>query len=154
MLPSANPWTKIVPTNVLETLGNVTLVVPATVALVLRIAIAGLLLVMVTVTGGLGGVAVKETLKEVCKSFPTNTFCKLMVAAATVAVICRKFAGVLKPAGVPTAIVAVPTVSGLNAVDPKEAPPLKITGLVTIVPTLVFELVTGTFTGVKPPRTC
>src|SRR5512134_1235779 len=70
---------------------------------------------------------------------------------ATVAVMLWKLAGVLKPAGVSSVIVVVPGFWGSNAVLTWLSPPLNTTGLTVITPTLVLELVTGTF-AVSPPR--
>ena len=87
-----------------------------------------------------------------CRSLPIVRLPRLMLGAVTVAVICRRLDGVLKPAGVSTAIVVVPAFCGSNAVTPSSSPGLNTTGLTVITPTVVFELVTGTFTGGNPPR--
>ena len=81
----------------------------------------------------------------------------MIAGAVTVAVIWRCEAiGVLKPAGTPTVICAVPADSGWNAVSLKASPPLNATGLVVIDPTLVpvtSTTVTGTLTLTPiPPR--
>jgi hypothetical protein len=61
--------------------------------------------------------------------------------------------GTEKPAGGVTLIVVVPAVEGSNATFFDESPPLKLTGLPTIVPTVGFELATATLgLGEKPPR--
>ena len=60
--------------------------------------------------------------------------------------------GVVNPAGVVMTKLVVPDASGWNVVDAKLVPAAKTTGLVTIVPTAVFELVTVTLT-VRPVRT-
>jgi hypothetical protein len=74
--------------------------------------------------------------------------------ADTVAVIDTTFVplGVAKPAGVVMTRFAAPAVNGWKVVDEKFVSPLKTTGLVTMVPTVVLELVTVTFT-VSPLRT-
>lgn len=59
--------------------------------------------------------------------------------------------GIVKPAGVAMMRLELPTVKGWNAVEPRDVSPKKTTGLVTIVPTAVFELVTATLT-VTPVR--
>src|SRR5262249_39255928 len=70
----------------------------------------------------------------------------------TVAVICWLLLGVEKPAGVPRLRIAVPAASGSNWTLLDRSPPLKTAGLLTIVPTLVSELVTVACTFDRPPR--
>ena len=60
--------------------------------------------------------------------------------------------GATKFAGVVIAKFVLPAVNGWNVVFTKVLSPLKITGLVTMVPTAELELVTVTFT-VIPVRT-
>jgi len=77
-----------------------------------------------------------------------------MVGALTVAVTEVALAGLgaVNPGGVVMTKLVVPDASGWNVVDAKLVPAAKTTGLVTIVPTAVFELVTVTLT-VRPART-
>ena len=78
----------------------------------------------------------------------------LMTGALTVAAteVALAGLGVVNPGGVVMTKLVVPDASGWNAVDAKLVPAAKTTGLVTIVPTAAFELVTVTFT-VRPVRT-
>lgn len=69
----------------------------------------------------------------------------------TVAVRVLAFAGVLNPAGTPAVSVVLPELTGWNCVAPLLDPPATVTGEAVIVPTAVFELVTGTLAE-KPPR--
>ena len=58
----------------------------------------------------------------------------------------------LNPLGCVTERVEVPPEAGSNCVEALEAPPAMVTGDVVIVPTVVFELTTGTLND-KPPAT-
>src|SRR5277367_2416870 len=68
----------------------------------------------------------------------------------TVAVACPYCDGVLKPAGVTTVMVDVPTVAGRKLVESLASPGLKTTGLAVIVPTPGAELITGTLIAPRP----
>src|SRR5687767_6837415 len=105
--------------------------------------------VTVTVTG-LGGADSRVIGKDICRSSPTTALPIVIAGALTVAVIDWKVLGVVKPSGVPALIVVVPRAAGSNATFLNASPPA-IVALPTMVPTAVFELVTGTFT-VSPPR--
>ena len=76
------------------------------------------------------------------------------VGAVTVAVmeVAPTPFGAEKPAGAVMTTFVVPAVSGWKVVVKKLVSGLKTTGLVTIVPTVVAELVTVTLT-VRPVRT-
>ena len=58
----------------------------------------------------------------------------------------------LKPSGTSTVIVVVPVLWAWNVVFAWVALLPKDIGLIVITPTSVFELVTGTLTGLMPPR--
>src|SRR5712691_4028525 len=77
-----------------------------------------------------------------------------MVGALTVAVTAVAPAplGVAKPTGVVITKFVVPAPTGWKVVEPKFVSAATTTGLVTMVPTAAFELVTVTFT-VRPVRT-
>src|SRR5688572_9230603 len=75
-----------------------------------------------------------------------------MAGAVTTAVRCRRFEGVLKPAGTPTSSSVVPGPTGSKAVLTLDWFPEKDNGLTVIVPTAVSELVIGTLTGAIPAR--
>src|SRR5580704_9429339 len=96
--PRLWPWTEMEPTLVDVTLVNVRLVPPTTVPLFEMVAMAGPLLVTVTVMG-LGGVAPRLMPAEPCILTPVVTLPMLMLGAVTVAVICWYCDGVLNPAG-------------------------------------------------------
>ena len=51
---------------------------------------------------------------------------------------------------IPIVMIDVPVVAGWKVVFAEVAPAWKTTGLVTIVPTAVVELVTGTLIGATP----
>ena len=148
--PIAMPCTKTVPTLVVVTLLNVSVVVPATVAELLTTAIAPEATVTVTLIG-LGGVAARLMLTLCCRSRPAVTLPIEIAGAVTVAVITRCEAiGVSNPAGTPTVISVVPADAGSNAVSLKLSPPLNITGLTVIVPDVqVMSDVTGTSTVIR-----
>ncbi len=78
------------------------------------------------------------------------TLFKLIAGELTVAVICSYCAAVVKPVGVPMLIFDVPAVAGWKVVDWLFCPDENTSGLVVIVPTAVFELVTGTLTEETP----
>jgi len=107
--------------------------------------------VMVTFTGVIG-VVEKAAVLLTWRFLPTVTSEQLISPVFTFAVICVFALGVLNPAGVPTESVVVPTPTGWNAVPAVFVFAAIMTGLVVIVPTAVFELVTGTFTLAIPPR--
>ena len=60
--------------------------------------------------------------------------------------------GAVKPAGVLITRFVLPTVSGWKVVDAELVSPAKTTGLVTMVPTAVLELLTVMF-ALRPVRT-
>ena len=70
----------------------------------------------------------------------------------TVASTCRALLGVLKPGGTPTAIVVVPPLDGLKIAFNDIVDEPKASGLLSMVLTVVSELVTGT-SGKTPGRT-
>jgi hypothetical protein len=159
VLPCVNPCTKNWPTLVVVTPGKVIVVPPATVPSVLTTAIAGPLLVTVTVTA-LGGAVSRIMFPNSCKFLPTSAVGNPLFeknakifGAVTVAVPWRELLGVLNPVGTPILTTLVPAFNGWkNAVELKAPPPWNVTGLVVIVPTVVSLLVMGTCT-VNPPRT-
>ena len=98
------------------------------------------------------GAPSRAPLMNTWRSLPTVVLLMLIAGSSTVAVIDWRLVGVWKPAGVVMLIVVVPAVAGLNAVAKFiVSPALNTAGLPTIVPTLVSELVTETFTVVNRP---
>src|SRR5687768_7668577 len=144
----------MVPTEVEFTFVNVREALPSAAGSLLMVT-AGLLLVTVTVIG-LGGAAASVMLRLTCSSRPTVTSLIVIAGSVTVAVIDWRLLGVLKPAGVATLIVELPVAAGLNArAKLTDSPAVNTAGLPTIVPTVVFELDTTTFTDdgpARPPR--
>src|SRR5262245_38085733 len=124
----------MLPTEVLVTFVNVTVLLPSADWFRPMVATAVEPTVSVTVIG-LGGAALSDTDTVVWRSRPTVASPMLIDGAMTVAVIVRKFAAVLKPAGVTTAISEVPDAAGLKAVDLEPSPPLNVSGEVVIEPT-------------------
>ena len=68
----------------------------------------------------------------------------LTEGAVTLAVICWKLLGVLKPPGGRTVISEVPAFIGSNWVVSTPSPFAKVSGLTVMMPTFVSELVTST----------
>jgi hypothetical protein len=151
--PRLRPWTYTVPTEELVTFVNVTELVPSSAGSVETVASAPFALVTVTVIG-LGGATPRDTDTAACKSTPTVVFAKLMFGAVTVAVICWKSLGVLKPVGVPKLTVELPAVLGWNAGPGAEfdCPPVMVVVGATRSPTLLSDVVKPMF-NVNPPRT-
>src|SRR5690349_12011825 len=103
------------------------------------VATARLLLVTVT-SRAVGGTWARLIVVDTCRSRPTGAFApipKLMFGAVTVAVICCRLLGVVKPAGGTILMVDVPAPAGSNCRFLDESLALKTAGLLTIVPTVV-----------------
>ena len=129
------------------------LALPALVELFANSTLLASRLVIVTMRFPGGAGAPIEPLTDDWRSFPRVWSPTVIVGCTTVATIDCKLLGVLNPAGVVRPMVVDPIVAGSNAAENRaRSPPPNVTGLPTIVPTVVFELVTDTFT-VNPPRT-
>jgi hypothetical protein len=101
-----------------------------------------------------GGETGREALVVVSRFKPVVTLPILNTGAVAVTVNCVYCAEVLYPAGVAAiATTVVPAELGWNVVGLPPSPPLNTIGLNVMLPTLVFELVTGTLIGPSPGLT-
>jgi hypothetical protein len=114
----------------------------------------GLLLVSVTVTPPAEGTWPRSNVPASWRPAPIGIPSVIPRPGVRTVATTDPFCGAENPAGTPAANVVFPAVAGWKRVVALKDPPAIVTGDVTMVPTLGFELVTATLTEVPPATGC